>query len=293
MSIPHTLALLCALGLAAGCAPQEPTPGRLAKPQEATSQASAQTLETSLTFKRKGAVLKKASVAQMAELSPMVSWSAYDPYYKKTKRWRTIPLEPVLRAMYPEPDAAAQEFLLRAADGYQVHMAGTQLFSKDVYLAVEDLEVPGWEPIGPQKVNPGPLYMVWRGPDQQDQEAYARPWQLAQIEQVSFADAFPKVVPTGKLGDPVVRKGYETFKAQCVRCHAINRQGGRVGPELNVPQNITEYRPQAQIKAYIKNPKTFRYGNMPAFEHFDEPTLDALVAYLKVKATQKDWDPTQ
>jgi len=43
----------------------------------------------------------------------------------------------------------------------------------------------------------------------------------------------------------------------------MNREGGRVGPELNVPQSIVEYRPEAQIKAYIRNPLQFRYGHMP------------------------------
>lgn len=284
------LIVMCCATLAC-CAPDAPSDA--VTPAQASERASEATMASTLTFKRQGEVLKTASVSDMAALSPMVSWRAYDPYYKKEKRWRTIPLEPVLRAMFPQDDAPEQEFLLRAKDGYQVHMAGTRLFSKDVYLAVEDLEVPGWEPIGPQEVNPGPIYMVWRGPDQQDQEAFARPWQLAEIEQVSFAQAFPKVVPTGRLDDPLVARGFETFKAQCVRCHAINRQGGRVGPELNVPQNITEYRPEAQIKAYIRNPRTFRYGNMPAFSHFDEDTLRGLVAYLKVKAGQKDWDPKE
>ena len=36
----------------------------------------------------------------------------------------------------------------------------------------------------------------------------------------------------------------------------VNQEGG-TGPELNVPKSIVEYRPEAQIKAYIKDPALF------------------------------------
>jgi hypothetical protein len=53
-----------------------------------------------------------------------------------------------------------------------------------------------------------------------------------------------------------------------------------VGPELNVPKSIIEYRPEDQIREYIRNPATFRYGNMPAHLHFTKDDLDGLLAYF-------------
>jgi hypothetical protein len=61
----------------------------------------------------------------------------------------------------------------------------------------------------------------------------------------------------------------------------VNGEGGTVGPDLNVPQSIVEYRPVEQIKAYIKDPATFRYGNMPAHPHLDAGELDGLIAYFE------------
>ena len=42
---------------------------------------------------------------------------------------------------------------------------------------------------------------------------------------------------------------------------------------------VTWYRPAAQIRAYIKDPRTFRYGNMPAQPQLREQDLDALHAF--------------
>ena len=67
----------------------------------------------------------------------------------------------------------------------------------------------------------------------------------------------------------------------------MNREGGRVGPELNVPQSIVEYRPEAQIRAYIRDPKTFRYGNMPAHPSLTDADLDDLISYFKAMKAQK------
>ena len=82
-------------------------------------------------------------------------------------------------------------------------------------------------------------------------------------------------------GDP------RRFRDHCIKCHAINREGGRVGPELNVPQSIVEYRPEEQIRAYIRNPATFRYGAMPPHPGLREAEMDALIAYFRAMSTHK------
>ena len=59
------------------------------------------------------------------------------------------------------------------------------------------------------------------------------------------------------------------------------------GPELNVPQSIVEYRPEPQIRAYIRDPRTFRYGNMPPHPHLSDADLDALLAYFRAMKDRK------
>jgi mono/diheme cytochrome c family protein len=153
------------------------------------------------------------------------------------------------------------------------------------YVAFEDLDVAGWEPIGPKAANPAPFYLVWSKTEQGNLETHPRPWQLSQIEIMKFEVAYPHTVP-GDASEQV-NEGYTLFREQCFRCHAINREGGRVGPELNVPRNILEYRPEADVRAYIKNPLQYRYGNMPAHPDLTLANMSALMAYLRDMGSHK------
>ncbi len=249
--------------------------------------------EAELAFMYEGEEVGRFALAALAS-SGGVDVEGYDPYYERDKRFRAVELVGVLERAYGGLGLklSEQEFILRASDGYTVPMSGERIIEGRPLLAYADLEAEGWEPIGPQKANPGPFYVVWRGAEQKDLEQYPRPWQLAQIEIAPFEQVFPKTLPEGAPRESAAWRGFAIYKDQCVRCHAVNQQGGRVGPELNVPRNITEYRPEDQIRAYIKNPRAFRYGNMPPFPHLTDADLDDVLAYLKAMKARKD-DPAE
>jgi mono/diheme cytochrome c family protein len=141
--------------------------------------------------------------------------------------------------------------------------------------------------MGPRGLDPGPFYVVWTKPDQRDAHVYPWPYQLASIEIGDLAKEYPHIVPTGVPEGAAAWRGFALFREDCIACHAINREGGKVGPDLNVPQSIVEYRPADQVKAYILNPTTFRYSNMPAHDYLKPADLDALVAYFTAMKDRK------
>ena len=54
-----------------------------------------------------------------------------------------------------------------------------------------------------------------------------------------------------------------------------------------MPRNILEYRDEAVVRAFIKNPLSFRYTVMPAHPDMTSSQLDDVIAYLKLMKTQK------
>jgi mono/diheme cytochrome c family protein len=284
------LALLVGCSSPADCPPLPSSPPSTSTAAAPSGDAAHAEVREPLVFKEGGAERAAITAETLSiTIAPEIVVQ-YDPYYNREKKFRALPLAAVLeRGFKGVKDLPQQEFVLRAKDGFTVPLRGAKVFEKGAYLAIEDVEVAGWEPIGPRRANPGPFYLVWAGKDQTDLETHPRPYQLASIEIARFEDVFPRTVPASEAGP--ARRGFEVFREQCIHCHAINRQGGKVGPELNVPQSIVEYRPVDQIKAYIKNPRTFRYSQMPAHEAMTETDLDALIAYFTEMKGKKIDDP--
>lgn len=237
-----------------------------------------------LTFSVRGQPSVTRTLAELQARVPAETFTAFDPYYQRLKTWRALPLDAVLRAELPGEPLADVDFVLTASDGYTVPVSGARLMEGGAYLAFADADG-AWQPIGAKGAWPGPWYLVWKGAAQQDLVTHPRPWALARIAIEDFATVFPKVVPPP--GDAQVQRGFALFRARCFKCHAVNQQGGTVGPELNVPKSVTEYRDEAFLRAWIRDPFAYRVSVMPPSPDLSEGDLDALLAYLRAMATAK------
>lgn len=257
-------------------------------PHHVRGQSSA-----SLEFLREGKP-RTIDGTELARLCGVSRISIEDPYYGRRKSYLACPLRTVLREGFgiAEGELADLDVIFRASDGYAKPSPGALLIEKGGWLAFTDadrgtLESPAWDPIDRRQVDPGPFYVVWEGESQRDTHRYPWPYQLVQIELTSMAKLYPLAVPTGAAAGSAELAGYEIFKNQCIACHSINGQGGKVGPDLNVPRSIVEYRPEEQIKQYIRDPVAFRYTSMPAHQHLSDAQLDAMVAYFRAMSRNK------
>ncbi|MCC6748128.1 MAG: cytochrome c [Deltaproteobacteria bacterium] len=287
-SRPRHLLVLFAL-LACACSGQ---PASAPSDARSTSPGSANPGSdpgAALEFLQGGRLVRRLTLAELHRLAPAESVTLQSPEYRRRKRYRALPLEPLLAFGFATPTAslARRDLELRASDGYTASLPAAVRAEGGAMLAVEDLDQPGWEPVGPRRATPGPFYLIWSRPSQRDTHRYPWVWQLVSFDLASHAELYRHTVPAGAKPGSAVARGHALFTRDCLRCHAMNREGGRLGPDLNVPQSIVEYRPAAQIRQYIKNPLLFRYGTMPAQAQLSEADLDALLAYFAAMKEQK------
>jgi mono/diheme cytochrome c family protein len=242
-----------------------------------------------LEFVRDGTTVRRLDDATLTRTCGVRTIEVDDPYYEVPKRYRACPLAVVLEAGFGTPveRVEAEDVLFKALDGYVKPATPARAGEDGGFVAFGEADRSGFAPMGRKALDPGPFYVVWTKAAQRDTHAYPWPYQLAAIELTTVAKKFPHTVPTGVASGDAAWQGFAIFRTECIACHSMNGEGGTVGPDLNVPRSIVEYRPIEQLKEYIRNPAAFRYGTMPSNEHLSAGDLDALVAYFRAMQARK------
>lgn len=230
------------------------------------------------------------TLAQLQQQLPVQQVSLDDPSYQQQKSYRGFLFNDLLqKAGFPVLDSD-DTLVLTASDGYAPTLTAAQLQQHQAMLVFAEAGKPDFEftPLqqGKGMVSPAPFYLVWPGAGKEAAH-YAWPYQLVKIELIRFSDRYAQVLPV-KSASAQVQQGFTLFKQNCLKCHSINLQGGVLGPELNAPKNVTEYWQIHDLRAFIRNPESYRYqSKMPAFSHFSDADIDAVLAYLQQMKQQK------
>jgi hypothetical protein len=116
-----------------------------------------------LVFERAGQPPVRLELAELVARIPPRVVHTQDPYYGGEKRFRALPLTDLLAFAYGEPLEVlrTRAFMLEALDGYRVPVEGHVLLDGAAFVAIDDVDIPGFAPIGPRKVSPAPAYVIW------------------------------------------------------------------------------------------------------------------------------------
>ena len=205
-----------------------------------------------------------------------------DPVYHKTKKYNAIPLKELMEkfSSMEKLTAADIKVVFECEDGYQPEMPLEKLLSAKAFLAISDVDAPKgreWEQIfkDGHEMKAEPFYVIYEDVSPED-GSYKWPYNLVKIHFAPLNENDAALMPK----DKTAMAGYKLFKNRCQTCHAINKIGGKMRPELNYPKSVTEYWKTDDLKAFIQNPANYRNDvKMPSLGIKSEETNE-IVKYL-------------
>jgi mono/diheme cytochrome c family protein len=227
-----------------------------------------------------------------------------DVAYRGPMTYRAVPVASLLAGMTLPHDSVIEAVAL---NGFVAQLPPDLLLNTDertavAWLAIEPVDHTdhaghtdhAWPPFPNKDENAGPFYIVWTGAEVGSIRSEQWPYQLAKLVSApSPLSRWPALAVDSALppNDPI-RAGQALFIVQCLTCHKLDGAGAAdVGPDLNRPQNPTEYLTPHGLHELIRNPKAVRTWPaqiMPALsDYLSDNEIDLIIAYLKHMAGRK------
>lgn len=215
----------------------------------------------------------------------------YDVEYHKDKSYQAFLFDDVLKAVFGQEVSSDRwnSVSFVALDGYNAVIDKDFFGQGDAFLIFHDKEYPEWEAI-PDHGNEtaAPYYLVWTEKEKIPQNGYSWPWGISEIALVNMAEEYTHATPDSGNVSTEVFAGYKLFMRRCNSCHSLGGQGGYIGPDLNEPMNILEYRTEEMVRMFITEPSSFRRGRMPDFKDLTSTEVDQLIGYLTYLKDEKN-----
>jgi cytochrome c2 len=222
---------------------------------------------------------------ELAELPEELKATAQEVYiendetFEGPKTFMAYPLKKILEHYLKGKDRSSLITFFYCKDGYIPQMMVEDVFQHDPYVVFKDLDAgegQNWKPEDAAKYEP--FYLAWAGPKPKETKLFW-PYALTTIKVLSKEEEMAFVFPEE---NKAAEKGFQLFRDNCLKCHAINQVGGIMGPEFNIPKNITEYWTEANIISFAKNPTSFRVSSkMAAVDYLSDDEFKEIITYLK------------
>lgn len=206
-----------------------------------------------------------------------------DPVYHRVKHYNAFSLPQLLNTYTSVKNLETHKYqiVFECEDGYKPMMPLDTFLMAKSFIAISDVDAPKgklWSDIikdgHPMKA--APFYLIYQGISAKDAN-FKWPYNLIKIQIIPEIENMTILAPE----DPKAQAGFELFTKHCVTCHAINKIGGTMGPELNYPKNVTEYWKEQQLRDFILNPASFRHGvKMPKIVNLSPKEIDEIIVYL-------------
>jgi cytochrome c2 len=180
-------------------------------------------------------------------------------------------------------DSKGKEVIFLCKDGYSARVSLNQLLTNKGFLVNKDIDAKlQWDDDISAKF--APAYLVWDV--DKDDHNYVFPYGILKIKITSIDDEYKDITPLN--ASQKLLSGFSLFKKHCIRCHSINKVGGDVGPELNIPMNVTEYWKNDHLERFITNPKLYRYNSkMPTLSDMKSNEVASIIEYLAYMSENK------
>lgn len=255
-----------------------------------------------IRFARHSESVATLSVAEIEAVVPAQTMRVFDPYEEREIPFRAFRLTAVLDAVYSPGWRREEEVLFTCRDGYQPTLPVQRLREHAAWLAYAredqaDFAIEKFEAGERRRIDLSPFYLVWENIEDVDvryEGDYGWPYQLVGIDLIRVSARFPRMIPPDDASQEA-RAGFIAFRIYCSRCHAINGEGGSVGPELNVAANPVEYRDREWLRRWIEDPSSIlATARMPPLNPAlpdRQRTVSQLIAYLEAMSRHKQPPP--
>lgn len=295
--------LLLTLSLMAGCSEEAPrdepasteSPAAAGRSEpEATADAPPAPSPRGVAF----SVGERVFGANLADRTEgRVTVAVHEPYEQREVRFEAFPAAALFDELLGAEWRAAEELVFECADGYRAAVPVSRFLEHEAYVAVAR-EGAGFaidKPVGGavERTELAPAYLIWenlRDAQVRSEGDWGWPYQIVAVSPASTAERYGRMTPPGDAGAQAQR-GFMVFRRYCSRCHAVNGDGGTLGPELNYPASVTEYIEPTWLRRWIDAPLTVRHGThmpgLPTGIAEREAALDDVIAYLTAMAGRK------